>query len=156
MDPWHFGADPDPQILTTDLRIRILPFSSVASKMPQQKISFFSTFFCLLFWNYISIKLQRLKVKNKSQTVESKVFLTFLLDDRRIRIRICTNNDGSGSGRPKNLRIRFHNTVFVFLKVNGSNKLYKTGLVAQGQQGSAALNPFSLPSLFQLPYYSAY
>jgi hypothetical protein len=28
-------------------------------------------------------------------------FVTFLLDDGRIRIRICTNNGGSGSAGPK-------------------------------------------------------
>jgi hypothetical protein len=38
-------------------------------------------------------------------------FLHLLLVDGRIRIRICTNNDESGSGRPKNLRILVHNTV---------------------------------------------
>jgi hypothetical protein len=42
------------------------------------------------------------------------MFLQFLLDDGRIRIQIrvwiLTNNDGAGSGRSKNIRIRIYNT----------------------------------------------
>jgi hypothetical protein len=37
MDPRHFGTDPDPGIHTTDLRIRILRFPSVADKMSTKK-----------------------------------------------------------------------------------------------------------------------
>jgi hypothetical protein len=44
LDPGNFGTDPDPRIRTTNLRIRILLFSSVADKMPQK------SFFCLLLF----------------------------------------------------------------------------------------------------------
>jgi hypothetical protein len=46
-----------------------------------------------------------------------------LLDDGRISI--CTNNEGSGSGRPKNLRIRIHNTDFGAneIQIENINKL---------------------------------
>ncbi len=38
VDLWHFGTDPDPVIRTSDLRIRILLFLSVAAdKMPTKK-----------------------------------------------------------------------------------------------------------------------
>ncbi len=48
--PWNPGTDPDqdPRIRTTDFRIRILLFSSGVLSSCQQKISFFSKFFCLL------------------------------------------------------------------------------------------------------------
>jgi hypothetical protein len=36
------------------------------------------------------------------KTVEIKVFLNFLLVNERIQICANTNNDGSGSGKPKN------------------------------------------------------
>jgi hypothetical protein len=52
------------------------------------------------------------KVIKKSKTEEIRVFPTFFADNGRIRIhnRIRTNNDGSGSWRPKSIRIRIHNT----------------------------------------------
>jgi hypothetical protein len=56
------------------------------------------------------------KIKKKSQNSRKQDFFTFLLVDGRIRIR--TNNDGSGYGRPKNvriLRIRIHNTDLTVL-----------------------------------------
>jgi hypothetical protein len=34
-DPWHFGVDPDPRIHASDLKIRILLFSSLTFKMQQ-------------------------------------------------------------------------------------------------------------------------
>jgi hypothetical protein len=46
VEPWHSGPDPDPRIRTTDLRIRILLFSSVAFKMPTKNKFFQSFFFC--------------------------------------------------------------------------------------------------------------
>jgi hypothetical protein len=58
------------------------------------------------------------KKSRSHKLVEIMVFLTFLLVDGwiriRIQIRIRTNNDESGFGRPKNIRIfriQIHNTV---------------------------------------------
>ncbi len=39
-------------------------------------------------------------------------FLLYLLSDGSIRIRIRAQNDGYGSRRAKNIRIRIHNTGF--------------------------------------------
>ncbi len=36
VEPQNLGTDPDPRICTTDLRIRILLFSSEADKMPEK------------------------------------------------------------------------------------------------------------------------
>jgi hypothetical protein len=57
-------------------------------------------FLLISFWKYIYIILQRLKVIKKSQNSKNQGFsYYFLLYDGRIWIR--TDNDGSGSGRPK-------------------------------------------------------
>ncbi len=97
VDPWHFGTDPDPQIRTTDLRMRILLFLSVTFK-----------FFYFLLFEYTLHQSSR---QNVIKQYKSRFFLLFLLDDGRIRIR--TNIDGSGSLRSKSiriLRIRIHIT----------------------------------------------
>ncbi len=52
------------------------------------------------FWRYIYIIFQKTKSPKKSQTVRIKVFLTILLDNSRMI-------EGSGSGRPKNMWIRW-------------------------------------------------
>ncbi len=71
-DPNHWLTDPDHA------------FSSVADKMPTKKSLFFD-FLYITFWRCIYISLQRWKVKKNSQN----------------SINQCTNNDGSGSGKPK-------------------------------------------------------
>jgi hypothetical protein len=72
---------------------------------------------------YIYIIFKDKKSKRSHKTEEIKVFLTFLLDDRRMIQGLgsgfgagsgsestpLTNGSGSGSGRPKNMWIR--NTV---------------------------------------------
>jgi hypothetical protein len=95
VDPWNFGADPDPRIHTSDwwfwiwmrfqirMRIRILLFSSEAFKTSIKKL--FKVFCFLHFHNFSKIKSQK-EVPNQ---YKSMFFLLFLLDDRRIQIWIC-------------------------------------------------------------------
>jgi hypothetical protein len=45
--PWRFGTDPDPRICTSDLRIRILLFSSVTFNTPTK--IFFQIFLLFIF-----------------------------------------------------------------------------------------------------------
>jgi hypothetical protein len=87
VDPWHFGTDPDQRhfgtdpdqrIRTTDLRIRILLFSSVTFKMTTQ------IFFSLSLFGGVNLHHSS-KISHK--TIEIKVFLTNSLDDGRIRIQ---------------------------------------------------------------------
>jgi hypothetical protein len=109
VDRLHFGTNPDPQIHTADLLIRIrilfriLLFSLVAFRMPTKKI-----FFQICFASYIlKVHLHHsLKIKSPKEVIKqwkSGFFLQFLRDDPRIRIH--TNNDGSGSRRFKNIRV---------------------------------------------------
>ncbi len=85
---WLTDSDPDPALIVSD---------SVAF------ITFLYKYFFILF--FLKVHLQHSSKKKKvwrsHNTVEIKVFLNILLDDRRIRIqiqiRIRTNNDGSGS-----------------------------------------------------------
>ncbi len=76
---------------------------------------FLFVFLLITFWSYIYIIFQKLKKSERSpETVGIKVF--FLLDYRRFRNRIHISNNGSGSGRPKNiwiLRIRIRNTAYM-------------------------------------------
>jgi hypothetical protein len=85
---YHWLTDPDP-----------------ASRW-QQKIFFFPQFFFAYFFIKVHLphvsKIKSVKEKS-SNSKKSRFFLRFLLDDGRIPIR--TNNDGSGSGRPKNIWI---------------------------------------------------
>jgi hypothetical protein len=70
----------------------------------QQKTTFFPS---LLLFLFLKVHLHQ-SSKIKSQ----KEYGTVLLVDGRIWIWIRTNNHGSGSKRPKNIRIRIHNTGF--------------------------------------------
>ncbi len=81
-----------------------------------KKNEFFSNFFASYFLKIHLHQSSKIKKSQRSQkTVEIKVFLTFfcclMMQGVRIQIRIHTNNDRSRSGRPKNLRIRIHNTA---------------------------------------------
>jgi hypothetical protein len=80
LDLWHFGTDPDPRVRTTDLRIRILLFSSVSFKM------LIKVFFFLLFEGTFTSFFKDKKSQRNHKTVEIKIFL-FLLDDGTIQIR---------------------------------------------------------------------
>jgi hypothetical protein len=66
------------------------------------KNKFFSKFFCLLLFEatFTSVFKDK-KSKISSKIIETKVFLTFLLVDGRIQIRIRTYDDGSGFERPR-------------------------------------------------------
>ncbi len=77
MDTWHFATDPylDPRIRTTDLRVRILLYSSVAFKMPTKK-SFFSMLFCLL---PCFLRVQSSKTKTHKVVTKQKISRFFLL-----------------------------------------------------------------------------
>ncbi len=97
-DPNHWLTDPDPRIRTTDLRIRILLFPQWLTRCQQKRICVL--IFCILttFWRCIYISLQRWKVKKSPQNGRNQ----------------WTKNDGSGSGKSKNirfLRIQIHNTA---------------------------------------------
>jgi hypothetical protein len=108
----HFSMDPDPQILTTGLRIwlRILHFSSVAFKMPTNK--FFAYYFLNVRLHQYSKKKTHTK---KSKTVKIKVFLTFyclLIEGSagcsflRAEVFSCSLQVIRG-GRPLNEKLRF-------------------------------------------------
>ncbi len=112
--------DPDPKIRPTDLRIRILLFSSgVADKMPPKNKYCFQRFlyFFVFEGTFIQVFIDK-KSKRKSQNSRNQGFSNFfclLMEGCRPRSRsgsVCVqSNDGSGSGRPKNIRIGIHNTV---------------------------------------------
>ncbi len=74
------ASNQDPRIRTTDSRIRILLFSSVADKMPtKKKFFFFSKPFCLLLFEgptFTSVFKDK-KSKRSKIIVEINVFLTF-------------------------------------------------------------------------------
>jgi hypothetical protein len=107
VDPWHFGTDPHPWIRTTDIRIRILLFSSVADKMPT-KTKFFSRVFCLLHFEgtCTSVLNSPKKSENSRNQWYSSLFCLLMQGSGFVQ-----NHDGSGSGRSKNIRIRIHNTA---------------------------------------------
>ncbi len=75
----------------------------------KNKLFFLSSFadYILKVHLYLSSKM---RCANQEKLTEIKVLLTFFIFDGRIRIQIRTNNDGSGSERPKNTHIRIHNT----------------------------------------------
>jgi hypothetical protein len=82
-------------------------FLSVVDKI-STRIFFFKVFLFITFWRYIFVSLQRQKVKKISQNSRNQGFLLLVYG----KILIRTNNNGSGSRRPKNIRIRFHNTGY--------------------------------------------
>jgi hypothetical protein len=91
-------------VQTTDLRIRILLFSSVVFKTPKY---FFLALFLKVTYIYISPPRSYRRSYRSLKTVEINVFLLFLFYDGRIRIR--TYNNGSGSGKTKNTnKMRSH------------------------------------------------
>ncbi len=108
MDQWHFGTG----IRNTDLRIRIrfLPFSSVADKQPT-KNKFLKSFFAYYFSKVHLHQSSKIKSQRELKKEEIKVFLTFfgLLEVSES----VQNNYGTESGRSKNtriLRIRIRST----------------------------------------------
>ncbi len=71
-DPWHYASD-------SWIRIRILLFSSLTFKTPTKKV-----FLLITFWRHITVNK---KSSRSHKKYESRFFLLFLLDDRRILIR---------------------------------------------------------------------
>jgi hypothetical protein len=70
MDLSYFDTDPDPRIRTTDLRNRILLFSSVVAKMPSKRRCYFSKFFADYF---LKVHLhQSSKIKSKKEVTKYK------------------------------------------------------------------------------------
>ena len=110
---------------------------------------FFLVFFCLLRTVLFEVTFTlgfKDKDKKKSQHSRNQVFL-FLIDDGRIKIR--TNNDGSGSGRPKNLRIREAQK----LTNPGGLKTYGSGSITLNKNSAfpepVGWRPFSIGSIFK-------
>ncbi len=56
------------------------------------KTNFKRKFFCFLLFEDTFTSFLKIKVQKSYKTVGVKVFLLFLLDDRRIRIRISTSD----------------------------------------------------------------
>ncbi len=115
-DPWHFGLDPDPRIHSSDwwiqirirMRIRILLFSSLIFKA-LTKTNLKKVFLLITFRRYIYIIFKDKKSNRSHKTVGIKVFYYFCL-------MIEGSGSGYGSGRPKNMwirwiRIRIRNTA---------------------------------------------
>ncbi len=129
-------------------RIRILRLLTVAFKMPTEQ-KYFSSFYCLLrtvlFEVTFTLGFKDKDIK-KSQDSRNQVFL-FLIDDGRIKIR--TNNDGSGSRRPKNLRIREAQK----LSNPGGLKTYGSGSITLNKNSAfpepVGWRPFSIGSIFK-------
>jgi hypothetical protein len=103
VDPWYFCTDPDPHHWLTDLAPN--PAIFVSGWQHANKNKFF--FLCLLlFFRNIYISFNRKKSKRSRKIVEIRVFSYFfacLMGGSGSRSVSVENNDGSGSGRPKNL-----------------------------------------------------
>jgi hypothetical protein len=83
------GVDPDPRIHASDQRIQILLFSSVTFKMARQlQLFFFISFFVYYFLKLHLHNFSKIKSQKEVTKQDSRFFLLFLHDDRRIRIWI--------------------------------------------------------------------
>jgi hypothetical protein len=89
VDPWRFGTDPDPRIRTTH--------GSAGSRFGSTSCFFHQWFFVYYF---LKVCLHQSSKIKSHKTVAINVFLTF--------IRIHTEDYGSRSGRPENIRLRIH------------------------------------------------
>ncbi len=111
LDPWHIGTDPDPYRWLTDPAQDPDPvFFRQWLTRCQQKINISSKFFApFIFEHQCTLKSKNFFYKNS--TGSNQGFSYFLLINRRIRIRIRPNNDGSESpSKRTDLQIRVHNT----------------------------------------------
>ncbi len=96
-DPYIWLMDPEPSFFFSDLQD--------VKKKVFFLLSFFADYFSKVHLHHCS----KIKDIKKSQNSRNQCFsYFFLLDYRRIRIQIRTvpYTNGSGSGRPKNIRIR--------------------------------------------------
>ncbi len=94
---WLMDPVPDPAV--------VIDLQDANKKLIKKKV-----FLLITFWRYIYIILKRWKVKKKSQNSRNQVFSYFfgLLIEGSIPL---VSGSGSGSRRPKNIRIRIHNTA---------------------------------------------
>ncbi len=121
-DPWHFGVDPDPRIHASDywIRIRILdpdPAIVIDLQDATKKLIFntnFSAYFFLKvhLHNFSKIKSQKESQNSRNQCY-SYYFCMMIEGSGSGSIPLTSR---SGSGRPKNMwirwiRIRIRNTV---------------------------------------------
>jgi hypothetical protein len=100
-------------------------FSSVADK--QKKLSFLRNFFLLITYRYLlKLHLHQLKSQKEVKNCKNQGFSYFfclLIEGSVSRFGSVRNNDGSGSERPKNvrlLRIRIYVTLRLTLAKNAS------------------------------------
>ena len=116
-DPWHFGVDPD-----QDLRLCVIDIQDASNK-----IIFNTIFSAYYFWRYIYIIFQREKVK-KSHKIEKKQGFSYYFcmitegfgSGAGSGSIPLTSGPGSGSRRPKNMRIcwiRIRNTGFTYKSI---------------------------------------
>jgi hypothetical protein len=100
------------------------------------KNKFFSKFFCLLLFEatFTSVFKDK-KSKISSKIIETEVFLTFLLVDGRIQIRILTNDDGSGFGRPRKHMDPDPQRWFLHRKLQAMVDMYVKGIVQPFKTG---------------------
>ncbi len=96
-DPCHFGMDPDPRIHASDKWIRILLFSSLTFKMTTTAF-----YFLKVNLHHFSKRKNNKKESQNSRNQGSSFFFCIMIKESG---SIPLNN-GSGSRRPKNIRIR--------------------------------------------------
>jgi hypothetical protein len=96
VDPGHFGTEPDPALFVRDLQ-------------DAKKNQNFLAFYFLKVHLHYFLKIKLSSRCHKTVEIKARFFLLCLLDDGR-RIRIRTNNDGSGSGRSKQHKDPVRNT----------------------------------------------
>ncbi len=156
-DPWHVGTDPDLRIHTTDLKIRILLFSSVTFKIPT-KNNFFWVFLLVLFkgtfTSFFTVKKSWRKSPN-SRNQDFSYYFCLMMEGSGSESRYKPLTNGSGSERPKNLRtLRIRNIgkkqkylekIYLFLvsilKANKERPGTASGSVIQWY-GSADSDPY--------------
>ncbi len=87
------------------VRIRILLFSSVTSMMPTRN-KFFSNLLCFTFKRHIFTSVFKDVIKKSLNSRNQGFHKNFFLLMEGARSGSVQNNYGSGSRRPKNIRIR--------------------------------------------------
>ncbi len=140
-DPLLFETDPDPYTGLW-IRIRINPVLSVSGFQDANKINKCSRLsFCLLLnlGEFITV-IKDNKSLRSHDTVEIKVFLNFFA--------FLMPMEGSGSGRPKILRIRNDDTLFLtyILCRYTSGSCWTTWRRTTGRRWSPPTSPTSAPS----------
>jgi hypothetical protein len=111
----HFGTNPDLRIRTFELRIRILPFSSVADKMLTNNKFFVEGFFSYYFlkvhlYQFSLINSQREVTNSRNQSFS--YFICLLVDWSRTE-KIITETEPGGPKKygSYGIWIQIHNTA---------------------------------------------